>query len=110
MCTLSPILGVYHPPPALTATLSQNQHEPIIDPLEDTSYRKCYIACVPAPMAFIPTPKKVRQHQLDGHLSDIPYNARVCHNFRQIYDNSVVMRFMNNVSLLFYRNHHVKYT
>jgi hypothetical protein len=44
-------------------------------------------------------PGSILRH-LDGHLSDVPYDIRVCHNFRQIYDNFVMVRIVNNVSLL----------
>ena len=35
---------------------------------------------------------------------------RICHNFRQIYDNLMMMRFMNNVSLLGLLSYHVMNT
>jgi hypothetical protein len=47
--------------------------------------------------------------ECDGsNLRNVPSNARICQNFRQIYDNFMMMRFMNNVSTLLVPIHHVK--
>jgi hypothetical protein len=42
----------------------------------------------------------VHLRRLDGHLSDVTYDARVCNNFRQTDDNFVLVRDVNFVSLL----------